>query len=309
MAQVVALHGAGLDAQRVDAAHIAQQAAADVVEVVEFDPIVMRGGGAVAPRPAERNGGVVRVADFVVRNRVAAALANPHAHRRGINDANVVDVISGNHNPARRLRFARGDLGIADLHASRAEVRHFIAHHLVVLRAFVNLQRVLAQMNESALLDAAMAGADEFDGGRDVIGGLHVHIPFRRQRPIGMRESEAAQHDVVDELAGFLFAFQADQLGKKGSNELGLAHIFPRQGEVGERAASPVEEPLARARRERRRHSPPSSAHPCHRRIPGAAVESVAVLVAGSTALRAMRNSAHFSRPTTSTSPCSAQAA
>ena len=34
--------------------------------------------------------------------------------------------------------------------------------------------------------------------------------------------------------------------GRNGSNELGSAHIFPWQGEVGERAASPVEEPLAR---------------------------------------------------------------
>ena len=56
---------AGLDAQRVDAAHIAQQSTPDVVHIIEFDPIVMRGRGSIAPRPSDRDPCITEVADIV----------------------------------------------------------------------------------------------------------------------------------------------------------------------------------------------------------------------------------------------------
>src|ERR1035441_1852605 len=43
VAEIVPLHRSGLNAQRVDAAHVAQQAAANVIKIIEFDMVV--GGG------------------------------------------------------------------------------------------------------------------------------------------------------------------------------------------------------------------------------------------------------------------------
>ena len=182
-----------------------------------------------------------------MRHRVAAALADPHTDRRRINNPDVMNVVVGNNNSARGLRRLLGDLRIANLYASRAEVCHFTFENFNVLCALMNLQRVLAKMSERAPLDAAVPGAAEFHGGRNVKGGLRVRIPFRRELPIGVRKSEVAKNNVVHRIVASLIAFQANQLRKKRRGELSAADVFTGHGEIAERAGAPVEPPLTRS--------------------------------------------------------------
>ena len=91
--QIVAQHRPRRISQAVDAAHVAEHAPADVVDVVELDHVVMRAGRGIPPTPADRDAGVVQVADLVVRDPVVAGPADPDAHRAGIDLAAVVDQV------------------------------------------------------------------------------------------------------------------------------------------------------------------------------------------------------------------------
>ena len=69
--QVVVNPGAGLDAEQIDAAHVAEQLLAEVVDVVEADPVFAGDLFGVAPAPAAGDPGVVEVVDVVVFDQVA----------------------------------------------------------------------------------------------------------------------------------------------------------------------------------------------------------------------------------------------
>ncbi len=153
--QVVPDDGARLDTERVEGAHVAQHPAANVVGVVELDDIVPGQGPSVAPGPADRDRRVVGVVDVVVGDPVASALPDPDADGRGIDDPDVVDVAVGEDVPARLLRLLSAHPGLADLHAARAQVRHFAAGDPVLLAAAGEFDGVLAQVQEAAVLDAA----------------------------------------------------------------------------------------------------------------------------------------------------------
>ncbi len=86
---VVADDGAFGGAERVDAAHVAQQAPAEVMDVIEGERVPFGQALAVAPRPAGGDAGVEEVGDFVVRDAVVAALPDPHAHGAGKDPAAV----------------------------------------------------------------------------------------------------------------------------------------------------------------------------------------------------------------------------
>ena len=53
-----------LDAQHVDSAEVRQVVVADVVHVVELDAVIPTSLGREAPDPPERDGDMVKVADF-----------------------------------------------------------------------------------------------------------------------------------------------------------------------------------------------------------------------------------------------------
>ena len=91
--QIVPQHRAGRVFQAVDAAHITKYAPADVVDVVEFDHVVMRAGRGIPPTPADRDAGIVQVADLVVRDPVVAGPADPDADRAGVDLAAIVDQV------------------------------------------------------------------------------------------------------------------------------------------------------------------------------------------------------------------------
>ena len=67
---IVADRGAGRNAQRVDAAHIAQLAPAQMMDVIVFDGIMVGRGGIVGPTPADGYARIEKVADVVVQHLV-----------------------------------------------------------------------------------------------------------------------------------------------------------------------------------------------------------------------------------------------
>src|SRR2546422_1356035 len=82
MDQVVAQDCSFLDAQRVNAAHIAQHALADVVEMIELDDVFTAGRFLITPVPSDGDGGVVKVVNVIVHDVILAALENDDADCR-----------------------------------------------------------------------------------------------------------------------------------------------------------------------------------------------------------------------------------
>jgi len=66
VADVIALNGARLHAERVDAGEIAQHAATDIVDAVKSDHVAARCRRTVTPGPAHGNSRIVGVVDFIV---------------------------------------------------------------------------------------------------------------------------------------------------------------------------------------------------------------------------------------------------
>ncbi len=107
---VVADGGAVSQAQRVHAAHVAQHAPAQVMDVVELDLVLHRDRRRVAPAPADRDARVELVADVVVRHLVVAAVADPHADGAVVDAGGAVDdVVVADDVAGLRVRFREVD--------------------------------------------------------------------------------------------------------------------------------------------------------------------------------------------------------
>ena len=78
-----------LIAQCIDAGHVAEDRLesvgfdADVVDVVVFHRIALRGRRTVAPGPADRDARIPEAVDVVVRDEVVVRLADPEGHATG----------------------------------------------------------------------------------------------------------------------------------------------------------------------------------------------------------------------------------
>src|SRR5579875_1672885 len=79
------------DAQQVDAAHIGEQALADVFDAVVLDEVVVGKALPVAPRPAHRDARVVEVTDGVVEKAIIGGLADPYAGSRRMEAPSIGD--------------------------------------------------------------------------------------------------------------------------------------------------------------------------------------------------------------------------
>ena len=111
--EVVAQLPAGLDRESVDAAHVGEEALAEVVDVVMLDDVAHALARAVTPYPADGDTGVIEVVDLVVRDEVGAGVANEHADGRVVDVAAIADLAVGD---------AGADGVVPDLHATGAEV-------------------------------------------------------------------------------------------------------------------------------------------------------------------------------------------
>ena len=81
---VVADRGAGRGAQGVYAAHIAQYAPANMMNVVELDLVVMCRTRLIAPAPADGNTCIAKIGNVVMRDSVVGATSNPHTYRTAV---------------------------------------------------------------------------------------------------------------------------------------------------------------------------------------------------------------------------------
>ena len=243
--QIVAQHRPRRIAQAVDAAHVAEHAAADVVDVVELDHVVMGAGRGIAPTPADRDAGVVQVADLVVRDPVVAGPADPDAHRAGIDLAAVVDqvVVDG---------IALGGLGLgprvallAETHAAGSQVVNLVACDPVVLAAEPQPDAVGSQVRQFAALDRAVPRPDGLDRSGKVAGGLPGGVSLRRNLPVGVQQPQVLEPQVGHELAFRGLAVQDDQLLGDGGDDGRLRQVLAGQGDIRQQAGLAVQVPLA----------------------------------------------------------------
>ena len=93
---IAAHRGAGLHAQHVYAAHIGENALAQVVDKVFLDTVIAAYGIAVAPYPPDRHGAVEHVVDMIMHNFVCIGIEQRNSHGTEKNMAGVVDMVIGN---------------------------------------------------------------------------------------------------------------------------------------------------------------------------------------------------------------------
>ena len=78
-------------AERIDTAHVAQNALSDIMDVVEFNLITDADRRCVAPCPADGYACVVQIADIVVRHDVVATVTNPHTDGAMMDTSAILD--------------------------------------------------------------------------------------------------------------------------------------------------------------------------------------------------------------------------
>src|SRR5207249_3677455 len=91
--EIIADHRAGLRAECVDRAHIAEPKLADIVQMIVLDQIGATGRLAITPRPADRDGGVIEIMNVIVHDAIGPALQNHYADGRRVDLAEVMQMI------------------------------------------------------------------------------------------------------------------------------------------------------------------------------------------------------------------------
>ena len=66
--------------QRIDAAHVAENAVANVMQVIELDLVAFSPAFAISPAPPDRHGGIEKVRNIAMRNGVIRTVPNPHTN-------------------------------------------------------------------------------------------------------------------------------------------------------------------------------------------------------------------------------------
>ena len=266
---VMAHRGAFRRPERVDAAHVAQEALPEVVQVVPFDLVPLGAARGVAPAPAHRNRRVEEVGDLVVRDLVVRRGADPDADRAGeefpaVADDAVVDAVRAHHVLVLGLVVQR-----AHLHAARAHVGDEAAFEDDVVGAAAEGEPITAEVGEFAAQEADGGGllqrddaVDPGDGrlvrfeggqGRDALGVAELQVAELevRHRPPGraLERQQLLQHRVGRPARGRRLA-GAGQVGQlAGAAEEPLAGLVEQGRQVLDREAGQVVEGVVRLRR------------------------------------------------------------
>src|ERR1017187_9572793 len=231
------------------------------MHVIKLDRVIGCQRPPVAPRPSDRDAGVVEVMDEVVRNAVVGRLPDPNTLRAGKQLAAVVDAAADNFIGAGLFGRVVAYAGFANLHAAGAEVGELTSNDAVALAAARQFQTVVAEVRKPAVLEEAVAEAFPPHRARHSHRrlGETADFGFRSRRdawlilpaakagreiPFGVRESEATQHDALDELSGFGPAFEADYLREHRRNGLDFSKSLAGARQVVERPGGGVEIPL-----------------------------------------------------------------
>ena len=234
---VVALHGAGLRAEEVDAAHVRKDVLPDVVDVVPLDHVVARRGHD-GPVPAHRHARIVEPAYRVVRDPRAGAVSHPHAHAGGIHASALLHEALLHRTVAGENRLARLLPSVADPHAAGAEVEELAAHGGAAFRAAREHRAVRARVRHGAVLEAHAARTFDMHRARLVGRRLRDVVAAVLHAEVGVRERDAAEHDVLG-------AVDADGVAVPGGDGLAGARRLAGHRHVEDLALRGVEVPVA----------------------------------------------------------------
>ena len=119
--EVVASHGAWLDAEEIQDSVGSQRTVSDVVAVVVLDDVVA--GVAwrhIQPCPTDGDGPLTSAGDFVVRHQVAAALPDPDGGGAKVDFRTIMDAVVRDCRAARLLGVVIGWIWPADPYGAGA---------------------------------------------------------------------------------------------------------------------------------------------------------------------------------------------
>ena len=256
--------GAKARAERIDAAHVAHDALAEVVDAVERDLVALRHAAPEPPGPAHGDARVEEVVDLAVEDLRVRDVREGDARPLGIEtsalaDRAVVDQVERRRArreppddpPRQRLALRDVPRARAHPHAARAQVLQRAVDDAVRSAAVVEPQRVVSRVPHAAAFERDAPHA--LQRHRRVAAARRLVLPaFRRASPAARRitvgERHVAEDDVVDVGARVGVAAERDELAQLRARR---DDRRPRQVLAGKRAVQHlarlrVVEPFAR---------------------------------------------------------------
>ncbi len=189
-----------------------------MVNVVELDPIIAADARAVAPHPADGDGGVVEVADLVVRHGIAKGVHDQHTHAAVEEPAKVMEPVVHDNRLARAERL-RVD-GSIDLDSSRGDPGQLVSREADPATAIAQVDTVTAEVLEHTPLDRDMPRPGGDHRARDVARGLRVHRVAGTGLPGRIGERQALKGEVVYKPAGPWNSPELDQARKSRHDDM-----------------------------------------------------------------------------------------
>ena len=250
--EVAAQDGARLHAERVDAAHVAEHALAEVMDVVAFDAVAARDRVAVAPDPAARDAAVVQVVDVVVRDHVVEAVHDEDAHRAREHAPAGVNGVVGDDVAARAV--TRGGIGVpaVDPYPAGAEVGDLVPDDADVEATLAEHDPVQPQVPERAARKPAVPRVFHVDDAGQVarrlrgraVAVVRFHVvtdletlqrPGAGLAPVAALEGQVREAHALDR--ALRRAAQQQELLARGRVDLHLVRGLSRQRQIEQPAA------------------------------------------------------------------------
>lgn len=100
-------------------------------------------------------------------------------------------------------------------------------------------------MRELAALDGDPVGAVRLQRCWDADGGLGLGVAVRGERPVRIRERQAPDGDIMDELALRRIALEAHELNQRRSDHFRGRHVLAWPRQIVDVPAPPFQVPLA----------------------------------------------------------------
>jgi len=191
--------GAGLGAEGVDAAHVAEAALSDVLDPVVGDLIGAACGVAIAPVPSDRDAGVVEVGDVVVEDAIGGAVEDEDADRRCEDPTQMQEGIVGEE--MGMVGVGGGGLAVAgftDADATGAELGELAMIDGPGLATAAEFESVSAGIAQVTGFHAAIDCVPGLDGARDDHGGLGRDQTIGRHGMVGVGEVEVSENQFPD---------------------------------------------------------------------------------------------------------------
>ena len=250
--QVSLDHRPGRPAERVDAPQVGQHTEAERVDPIESDAVVVRRTLGITPDPAHGHARVGEVEDVAVLDHAVRRVADPDTHRGGVQAPPVGDGRVADRDPAHRsLRVVdapRGAPGLraaggADQDTSGPEVEQLRSHDLAIAAARAEFQRVAAHLPDRHSREDHLARAGEHHRRTHVHFGLGKRLPGRRRRPVGVREGQSLEANLLDEPPPRQVAPHFQKPLQTRGEDARRVRLFARQRAIGEHARGTVEIP------------------------------------------------------------------